>query len=568
MDTLSLIAPEIALFLTTCVVMVLGLSPSYPVRRLCGYFCAIGLVTAGVLAVPAIGPGRADEGLAPSYLFPWIAPYFKSLVAVVGLMLTPLLAGTVDRESEALIRAGRGTFDALRSNRAEFYSFFLFSLTGLMLVGSANDLIWLFLALELTSLPTYVMVTISTRGTRSQEAGVKYFFLGALGAAVFLYGFALLYGATGSTDLGEIAAVLRAQAADAKGLNAIALAGVVISLLGLCFKIAAVPMHFYVADVYQGAASGVSAMLAFVPKAAGMLAIMLVCGVVGWRGGGDLPEPIAWLLWIVAVATMFVGNTLAVLQSSVKRMLAYSSVAHSGYMLVGVLAGPGLTATDGGPRFSDNGLAATLFYLLCYGVMNVGAFAVLACLERQTPGGPEEVDEIADLRGLNRRAPHLAAAMAVCVLSLLGLPPLLGFFGKLGLFTSAVASNEVPLAVILGINSAIAAFYYLRILAAAYLDPRDTTRPDNVRLSPSGSRLIAVAASAGGTVLLVLFAQPLTEGSLRAAFYGGAWLPQATPSRAVAPALPAGEERGAVDEPTTPTAADVADAAAVASAVE
>ena len=442
-EKLALVWPEIWLFITTCIVMVVGLSPDEKVRKLCGWICGVGLVVA---------IGTASTTPQTTGLFPSLMPYAKTLIGVVGLMLLPLLAGTVDRELDAAIRAGKAKFDAIRTNRAEFYAFFLFSLTGLMLCASADDLIWLFLALELTSLPTYIMVTISTRGTRSQEAGVKYFFLGALGAAIFLYGFALIYGATGSTDLVEIAGAFRSQAASG-GLNPIAIAGLAISIIGLCFKIAAVPMHMYAADVYQGAASGVSAMLAFVPKAAGFLAIMMICGTAGWAYGGDdsaLPTPIYALLWIIAVATMFAGNVLAIRQTSVKRMLAYSSVAHSGYMLVGIIAGPG----SGDGTFWDNGLAAVLFYLLTYGVTNIGTFAVLASIQRvNADGSTQEADDISDIRGLHRTRPHLAGAMLLCVLSLLGLPPLLGFFGKVGLFTSAVSAGEIPLVVILGLNS-------------------------------------------------------------------------------------------------------------------
>jgi NADH-quinone oxidoreductase subunit N len=500
---IALVWPEIWLFITTCVVMVIGLSPDLRVRKLCPWVCALGLVIAFGTAVPVEGAGG---------LFPAITPYAKGLIAAVGLMLLPLLAGTVDRDQDAAIASGRSGFDALRANRAEFYAFFLFSMTGLMLTASADDLIWLFLALELTSLPTYIMVTISTRGTRSQEAGVKYFFLGALGAAVFLYGFALIYGATGSTDLREIASAFRAQA-EAGAINPIGIAGLTVAIVGLCFKIAAVPMHLYAADVYQGAASGVSAMLAFVPKAAGFLAIIMLCGAVGWSHGelrDSLPEAIYILLWVIAVATMTVGNVLAIRQRSVKRMLAYSSVAHSGYMLVGVIAGPGA----GTGAFWDNGIAAVLFYLLTYGVTNVGTFAVLACIERSTG---EEADDIDDIKGLHRTRPHLAAAMLLCVLSLLGLPPLLGFFGKIGLFTSAIAAGEIPLVIILGVNSAIAAFYYLRIVRAAYLDPA----ADHLELRPSPvrPRVFAAMASACSVVLLLAVAQILIERSVLASQY-------------------------------------------------
>lgn len=491
-EKLALVWPEIILFATTCVVMLTGQWPVTAVRRMTPWFVGIGLIA-------AIGASMTSP--SSGGLFPDLVPYAKGLTGIMGLMLLPLIVGTVDRELEADAARGR-PFEPLRSTGAEFYAFFLFSLTGLMLVASADSLIWLFLALELTSLPTYIMVTISTRSTRSQEAGVKYFFLGALGAAIFLYGFTLLYGATGTTNIPEIAAHFAQH-----GLGPIGTLGVLVALTGLFFKIAAVPMHFYTPDVYQGAASPVSAMLAFVPKAAGFLAIFMIAGVAGWGVSGEgLPMPVEALLWVTAALTMTVGNVLALLQTSIKRMMAYSSIAHSGYMLVGVIAGPG----PDGASFWRNGLSAVLFYLLCYGVMNLGVFAVLASLERKG----EEADEIDDIRGLVKTHPHLGWSMVICCLALLGFPPLLGFIGKVGLFTSGIASGHVALIVILGINSAIAALYYLRLVAAAYLEPATDT---GFRPSPYMSRHVATLLSAGGVLVLLLMGNRLITAADEAA---------------------------------------------------
>ncbi len=258
------------------------------------------------------------------------------------------------------------------------------------------------------------------------------------------------------------------------GISPIAMVGMVLALVGVSFKIAAVPMHFYTADVYQGASSSMAAFLAFVPKTAGIISILLLVSTMGWavgsQGGGEtLPPVIDSLLWAIAVLTMTVGNVLAVLQKSIKRMLAYSSIAHSGYMLVGIITGPG----DG--SFTSSGLSAVLFYLLVYGVTNTGAFAVLACLERSSHGETVEAEDIGDLRGLCKTNPWLGWSMVLCMLSLLGFPPILGFFGKVPLFTSALGAGRVTLVVILGINSAIAAFYYLRVVATVMLEePADT----------------------------------------------------------------------------------------------
>ncbi len=498
------IQPEVCLFITTCIVMVVGLSKKAAARQMAAWIAGIGLLIATVLSVHF---SPTTPGLMPHWL-----SFTKTVVCVVGLLLLLLAAGTVDRSEEDQIALGTRTFNPLRTNRAEFYSFFLFSLTGVMLCASASDLIWLFLALELTSLPTYIMVTLSRGGkigSRSQESGVKYFFLGALGAATFLYGFALIYGGTGSTKLTQIASIMAQQEA----LNPLTLAGVLLALVGVCFKIAAVPMHFYTADVYEGAASPVSAFLAFAPKAAGFFAIILICSLVGWTHGAHgnaLPELVRVTLWVIAALTMTAGNVLAILQTSVKRLLAYSSIAHSGYMLVGVIAGPS-------PGAHTSGLSAVLFYLLVYGLTNVGCFAVLACLERPAGAGeePVEIEKLDDLRGLRVRHPALAWTMVLCALGLMGFPPLLGFFAKLPLFAAGVSAGEIALVIVLGVNSAIAAYYYLRLVALPLLeDPDRNARP--AEHTPFAGRPLAALVSAGAVLVLWLFAGSLLESSTRA----------------------------------------------------
>jgi NADH-quinone oxidoreductase subunit N len=498
------IQPEIALFLTTCIVMVMGLSRGIAARRMTAWVAGIGLFIACVLSV-YFSP--VTSGLMPHWL-----SFTKTSVCVVGLLLLLLAGGTVDRREEDEIALGTREFNPLRTNRAEFYSFFLFSLTGVMLCASASDLIWLFLALELTSLPTYIMVTLSRggkAGSRAQEAGVKYFFLGALGAATFLYGFALIYGGTGSTKLAEIASII----AQGETINPLTLAGVLMAIIGICFKIAAVPMHFYTADVYEGAASPVSAFLAFAPKAAGFFAMILICSLVGWTHGPSghaLPELVRLTLWVIAALTMTVGNVLALLQHSVKRVLAYSSIAHSGYMLVGVIAGPNAGA-------HTSGLSAVLFYLLCYGLMNAGCFAVLACLERQGPRGeePVEIERLEDLKGLRVRHPALAWTMVLCALGLMGFPPLLGFFAKLPLFAAGVSSGEIALVIVLGLNSAIAAYYYLRLVSLPLLDDPDANAKASEH-TPFAGRSVAALVSCGAALILWVFAGSLLASSGRA----------------------------------------------------
>ncbi|MBL4808834.1 MAG: NADH-quinone oxidoreductase subunit N [Phycisphaerales bacterium] len=502
-EKLALVLPELVLFIATCLVMITGQWPVRAIRNFTPWICGIALLIAGMLATQYPGD--------PHALFPNLVPYAKFIIAAVAILLLINLTGTVDRDLEDDVDQGK-PFLPLRSTGGEFYAFFMFSITGLMLTASADDLIWLFLALELTSLPTYIMVAISTHKNKSREAAVKYFFLGAMGAAIFLYGFALIYGAAGSTNLADIAAVFAKD-----GLSTLGLAGILLAILGIGFKIAAFPMHFYTPDVYQGAASSVSAMLAFVPKTAGFLALIFIVATVGWNDSGRLPESVEAMIWIIAALTMFVGNTLALLQNSVKRMLAYSSVAHSGYMLVGILAGPGQPDSP----FYRNGIAAILFYLLTYGIMTVGVFAVLGALEkRNTDGSTSEADDIEDLRGLCKTHPVLGWTVVLCALSMLGFPPLLGFIGKLGLFSSGISAGQIPIIIILGINSAIAAVYYLRMVAVVYLDKKDQsdTKPASIiTLSPFPSRRLAGACSAIAVVLLLVIAQPLISAAHKAA---------------------------------------------------
>lgn len=504
--------PEITLLVGACVVMILGLSRTAFARRMCSLVAGGALVAAGVLAYKTTPDSHN--------MLEHLPRFGKVLTAAVGLILLLVVAGTADREYETKVERG-ATFDPLNATRGEFYAFFLFSLTGLMLCCGSDDLVWLFLALELVSLPTYIMVTISTAGNKSMEAGVKYFFLGALGAAVFLYGFALIYGATGSTNFVEITRQFKMQAMSGGGINVIGLLGVILALIGIAFKIAAAPMHMYAADVYQGASSSVAAFLAFVPKTAGFIAILALVSTLGWEKsaeypGGSLPVSVHSVLWAMAAATMTIGNVLALLQKSVKRMLAYSSVAHSGYMLVGVIAGPGVGKDA---TLTGSGIAAVLFYLIAYGVMNVGTFAVLACLQRPGKDGQmEEADSIDDIKGLCATRPLLGWTMVICSMSLLGLPPLLGFFGKVPLFSSGLAGGHYTLVIVLGLNSAIAAVYYLRLASAALLEQGDLSgrQGGGVQLVPVPARVLAGVVSAACVIALVMY--PVSS----AAVYGAA----------------------------------------------
>ena len=501
---LWLIIPEMAVFLGVVVVFIMGLSPSKRVRDILPLMASV-FLGLGFALTPLVYESEIGQRLLQQnnfLLMPMIGKYVKMVACLLGIILAMVSVGMIDRRLEQAVAAGRIPFDPIRANRGEFFAFFLLSLMGVMLICNANDLIWLFLALELTSLPTYIMVAISRPSRKAQEAAVKYFFLGAMATAMFLYGFALLYGACGTMILTEMRDIFAAQA-QAGGVSIIAIAGMILALLGIGFKIAAAPMHFYAADVYEGAASPVTAFLAFVPKTAGMIALMLLLSTMGWTGHGlaeGLPQPVLITLWMLAVLTMTLGNIAAILQTSVKRVLAYSSIAHSGYMLIGVIAGP-----------AYDGINAVLFYLLAYGIMNTAAFAVLAGLERKG----QEIESMDDLAGLRLKHPMMAIVMAVASGSLLGIPPLLGFWGKFLLFMAGVEAGHVPLVVIAGLNSAISAWYYLRMIALPIMS-EPSAQAQTIVPNPFRWPRVAGVIAAVAVVLLPAFLQPLFVASQEA----------------------------------------------------
>jgi len=519
-DRIATLWPEIALLVGACLCMVIGLSASPGWRKAPVWVAAGSLGLAGYCVLHA--PSHGVASLAGGSQAPWLdlgLPGFVKL-AIVGVGLLLLLVAvqvpehlpqTIDAEASA---ASGKPFDPSEMMRGEFFAFFLFSLAGAMLCAGADDLVWLFLSLELTSLPTYVMVAITRDRAQAQEAAVKYFFLGAMAAAVFLYGFTLIYGATGFTQYPQIASYIHAQASSPTGLPPLLVTGIVLAVVGISFKIAAVPMHFYTADVYQGAAIPVTAFLAFVPKTAGFVALIGLLGLVG-HANPDQIQPIVWLIWGMAVLSMTVGNVLGLLQNNVKRVLAYSSIAHSGYMLVGLVAA---LAAAGDPNAVDpsqhlgNGVAALLFYLVAYGLATLGAFAVLGCLTHRG----EEAQTFDDIAGLGRRHPLLGVIMLVSVLSLVGLPPMIGFLGKIYLFGSAIQYGYIGLVVIAVLNSAVSAVYYLRIIGACYFsEPNDDTQQANAM----GTRRLGAAIAALGAVALGVAGSQLVDAAHNAAVH-------------------------------------------------
>lgn len=487
-DRLWFLIPELIVLSGAVVCAIAGLSNRAGIRRNVG-FIACAFLAMACIAVPFI---YTPEKIATSdSLLPHLGKYIKFFVALVGILLVMSAGGLMDRKYEHAIAKGKATFSALRTSGGEFHALLLLSISGVMLLCEARDLIWLFLALELVSLPTYVMVAISRWSKVAQEAAMKYFFLGAVSAALMLYGFALLYLATGTFVFTEMVDVFAAQRAEG-GISIFGQIGLLLAIFGLCYKIAAAPMHLYAPDVYQGSAPAVTAFLAFVPKMAGMLAIILLCTLVGWENG--LPPVIEMALWVVAVLTMLLGNIGALLQTSTQRMLGYSSIAHSGYMLIGVIAGPPL------------GIVAVLVYIVIYGATNTSAFATLACLSRDG----EEVDTLEDISGLHKRSPLAATSLAVSCGSLLGIPPLFGFWGKLLLFAAGIASGQLLLVLIASVASAISAWYYLRLIGLSLLastTPRSESVLVTLRWPLIAAVLSAIIAIAGPLVLTTIVSE-------------------------------------------------------------
>ncbi len=384
---------------------------------------------------------------------------------------------------------------------AESQGLLLFILAGASLIGLANDLVVLFLALELVSIPTYVFLYVSRRDASGQEATLKYFLLSVFSSGFVLLGFSYLYGATGTTNLTAVHETLRDGSLSAMPM--LLLVAVVSIVAGLAFRITAVPFHFYAPDVFQGTANSSAALLSFVPKVAGFVALIRVLGQPSLEQAihanyWSLATKSSSVLFLLAIATMFVGNVLALLQRNLRRLLAYSSIAHAGYMLVGLWVAMKVPALNvsGLPVSTTRlgGLSSLLFYLAVYGITTLGVFALLASLSRRE----RPLETADDLAGLSKTHPAGAFLTTVLLFGLTGLPPTAGFLGKLTLFLSAWNHGTDlgrRLAICLAINAAVAAWYYLRLIGVMYLQPsRDDTKRETGIPAFVGVALCATAS--------------------------------------------------------------------------
>ncbi|MDI7258624.1 MAG: NADH-quinone oxidoreductase subunit N [Thermodesulfobacteriota bacterium] len=426
---LYLIAPEIIIAAFGFLVLLVDVfSPKGEKKGYLGILSLIGLVIAFLYTLPLVGSAKTGfEGMFTSDGF---AIFFKITFLIIAFLTVLISMGYASREG---IEGG------------EYYTLILFATLGMMLMAGGTHLIVVFLGLETMSISIYILAGMMREDRRSAEAALKYFLLGAFATGFLLYGIALIYGATGSLYLNDIAAYIAS-----KNLlkNPMLLMSLVFLTIGFGFKIASVPFHMWTPDVYEGAPTSITAFMATGVKAAGFSALVRVffTALPGFR-----PD---WtsIMWLIAVATMTVGNIIAISQNNIKRMLAYSSIAHAGYILVAFVAG------------NDLGTSGILFYLMAYAFMNLGAFTCVILLGKKG----EENTLITDYAGVGFKYPLVAVSMTIFLLSMAGIPPLAGFMAKFYIFSAAVKSEFYWLAIIGVLNSAISVYYYLRVTVFMY----------------------------------------------------------------------------------------------------
>jgi NADH-quinone oxidoreductase subunit N len=454
LPTLTLVLVALALMLVDVFVRA--------ARQVVAWVALAGVVlTAAVCAWQWTQPVQSFQGMATSDQF------------ALGLALIVLIATALG------ILLSAGYIPRLTTQEGEYYTLLLLAAAGMLMMGAATDLIVVFLALEILSLALYILSGLHRENPRSSEASLKYFLLGAFASSFFVYGAALVFGATGSTQYAAIAAAL----SSGQGNLSLLYPGIALMVAGFAFKVSLVPFHMWTPDVYQGAPTPVTAFMSVGTKAAGFAAFIRFLLVA-------VPEQQpawGWVLALLAVLTMTLGNLSALRQTSLKRMLAYSSIAHAGYILVGLTPGTAAGATG------------ALFYLFTYAFMNIGAFAIVAALERV-----QEDDALQNrAAGIADRWPLLALSMAIFMFSLSGVPPLAGFFGKFFVFKAAVDGGWAWLAVVGMINSAIGLYYYLRVTVAMYFEKPGAESA--IERREGGLLRLSVVVAAIATVLIGIY---------------------------------------------------------------
>jgi NADH-quinone oxidoreductase subunit N len=434
----------------------------------------------GVLFIAAIlvlaGPASRVVGFNDLFVVDEFANFAKVLL-LLGAALTLILAMPFNA------REGIPQF--------EFPVLIIFAVLGMLMMVSANDLISLYLGIELQSLALYVLAAIRRDAVRSAEAGLKYFVLGALSSGILLYGMTLVYGFAGSTGFDNLAAVFAAGAEEGAPIGVIV--GLVFIIAGLAFKVSAVPFHMWTPDVYEGAPTPITAFFAVAPKIAAMALFVRVM----LEPFGDLFDQWQQVIWLISLASMVLGAFAAIGQTNIKRLMAYSSISHMGFVLVGLAAG------------NETGAQGVLLYLTIYLFMNVGTFACILAMRRQD----RMVEEIDQLAGLSRTNPKMALALAIFMFSMAGIPPLAGFFGKLYVFLAAIEAELYTLAVVGLLSSVVAAFYYLRIVKLMYFD-----EPLDAFDQPVGREISTIVVGTSVVTVGFLFVlRPVLDGAAIAA---------------------------------------------------
>ncbi len=460
---LYLIAPEILMTAFGFLVLLIDVfTPRAEKKGYLGIICLIGIILAFLFTLPQIG--SVKTGFGGMFTSDGFSLFFKVLFLIIAFLTILISMGYVQREG---IEFG------------EYYALILFSTLGMMLMSAGTHLITLFLGLETMSISIYILTGMMREDRRSIEAAMKYFLLGAFATGFLLYGIALLYGATGSLHLKEVGSYIAS-----KNLlkNPMLMMSLVFLTIGFGFKIASVPFHMWTPDVYEGAPTSITAFMATGVKAAGFSALVRVffSALPGFK-----PD---WtsIMWLIAVATMTVGNIVAISQENIKRMLAYSSIAHAGYILVAFVAG------------NDLGTSGILFYLMAYAFMNIGAFTVVILLGKKG----EENTLISDYAGIGFKYPLLSAAMTIFLLSMAGIPPLGGFMAKFYVFSAAVESKFYWLVIIGVLNSAVSVYYYLRVTVLMYF--RESER-EITGLQFSPALVFALIVAVVGTLYMGIF---------------------------------------------------------------
>jgi NADH-quinone oxidoreductase subunit N len=433
---------------------------------------AIGvLLTAGVTGALLWGRGAMSFGVVSADNF---GLFVTLILVIVGILTVALSSQVVERDG---IDAG------------EYYALTLFAIGGMMLMATATDLLVIFIALEILSLSVYILTGIRRESTRGAEAAFKYFVLGGFSSAFFLYGIAFTFGIVGSTKLDEVVVVMSGLSAGNEVLSSIAMG---LLLLGFAFKVSAVPFHMWTPDAYEGAPAVVTAFMSAGVKAAAFAAFVRVF-MSAFVGMQPHWEPVIWML---SAASMILGGVVGAVQRSVRRMLAYSSIAHAGYLMMAMAAG------------NDMGKGAILFYLLTYAVTSVGAFGVTALVATRDRAN----DDLGDYAGLGTRQPLLALLMTIFLLSLGGFPPTAGFIGKWYLFSAAVNAGDYGLAIIGVLMSVVSVFFYLRVVVMMYMSDRPSDAPVT---APSAASIVALAVPTVATFYLGLLPARVLEIALQ-----------------------------------------------------